>query len=90
MFDWLIRKLPKRVIKMDNLYYPQVWFLWWHFIWSDASEFAYRLYNYTQEDAVFTLKYRWKKREMTNKTVVWRSSKDDRFNEASITSIRGD
>lgn len=77
MLDWLIRNLPKRVIKMDGLYYPQVWFLWWHFIWSDASEFSYRLYYYTLEDAVFALKCRWRKREPTNKTVVWRSSKED-------------
>lgn len=76
MFDWLIRKLPKRVIKMYGLYYPQVWFVWWHFIWSDASEFAYGLYYDTLEDAVHVLNNRWKKREPAEKTVVWRSSKD--------------
>lgn len=62
---------------MDGLYYPQVWFIWWHFIWSDASEFAYQLHYYTLEDAVLTLNYRWKKREPANKTVAWRSGKDD-------------
>ena len=76
MFDWLIRKLPKRVLKIQGLYYPQVWFVWGHFIWSDRSEFAYRVYDDTLEDAVYVLNNRWKKREPEEKTVVWRSSKD--------------
>lgn len=78
MFDWLIRKLPKRVIKMHGLYYPQVWFIWWHFIWSDASEFAYRVYDDTLDDAVYILNNRWKKREPVEKTVVWRSSTENK------------
>lgn len=31
-----MRKLPKRVIKReDGRFYPQVWFLWWHYVWTD-------------------------------------------------------
>lgn len=33
-----MRKLPKRIIKReDGRFYPQVLFLWWHYVWSDKG-----------------------------------------------------
>lgn len=37
MLRWLTSRLPKRVIKKGSQYYPQIWFIWWHYNWEYIS-----------------------------------------------------
>lgn len=68
--NWLMRKLPKRVLKVGDMYRPQVWLLWWHGIYDGE---AVSLLEYDKlEDAVWVLAHRWEHKESAKRTVVWR------------------
>lgn len=74
MWKWLMRKLPKRVITYDGKeYFPQVWFIWWHYIWTDCSELATAECFKTIDEAVDWMKIRWAPEEKRLKKIVWRS-----------------
>lgn len=74
MWKWLMRKLPKRVITYDGMeYFPQVWFIWWHYIWTDCGEFARTECFKTIDEAVDWMKIRWEPEEKRRKKIVWRS-----------------
>lgn len=68
--NWLMRKLPKRVLKVGDIYRPQVWLLWWHGIF-DGDAVSPLEYD-KLEDAVWVLAHRWKRKEPAKRTVVWR------------------
>lgn len=74
MWKWLMRKLPKRVIKRENsIFYPQVWFLWWHYVWTTYYE-SWRPESFaTMDEAIRLLATRWKDYSVPKSvTVVWR------------------
>lgn len=73
MVKWLMRKLPKRVLKVGNFYYPQVWLIWWHYVYHVVGydSIAPREYT-TLEAAINMLNTRWRKQEKPEKSVVWR------------------
>jgi len=66
----LMQKLPKRVLKVGNMYRPQVWLLWWHGIY-DGEALSPLEYD-KLEDAVWVLAHRWEREEPAKRTVVWR------------------
>lgn len=66
----LMQKLPKRVLKVGNMYRPQVWLLWWHGIYD--GEAVSPLEYVKLEDAVWVLAHRWECELPTKRTVVWR------------------
>lgn len=70
MINWLMRKLPKRVLKVGDMYRPQVWLLWWHGIY-DGEAVSPLEYD-KLEDAVWVLAHRWEHKESAKRTVVWR------------------
>lgn len=69
MLDWLMRKLPKRVLTVGNIYRPQVWLLWWHGIY-DGEAVSPLEYD-KLEDAVWLLAHKWE-RKKEPRSVVWR------------------
>ncbi len=72
MWNWIIRKLPKRVLKIESYYYPQVWFLWWHYRWIQFYD-GYTAERFSSlDEAICMLDYRWKPKLKSKKTVVWR------------------
>lgn len=74
MWKWFMRKLPKRVITYDGKeFFPQVWFIWWHYFWTDCSELARTECFKTLDEAVDWLKIRWQPEEKRVKKIVWRS-----------------
>lgn len=78
MWKWFMRKLPKRVITYNGMeFFPQVWFIWWHYFWTDCGELARTEYFQTLDDAVDWLKRRWKPEKKRIKKIVW-SSRDDK------------
>lgn len=66
----LMQKLPKRVLKVWNMYRPQVWLLWWHGIY-DGEAVSPLEYD-KLDDAVWVLAHRWEHKESAKRTVVWR------------------
>lgn len=77
MWKWLMRKMPKRVITYDNKeFFPQVWFLWWHYCWNGISEFAMPDSYSNMSDAIDCLKIRWAPTEKKIKKVVWKNGKN--------------
>lgn len=70
MINWLMRKLPKRVLKVGNIYRPQVWLLWWHGIYD--GEAVSPLEYVKLEDAVWVLAHRWERKEPAKCTIEWR------------------
>jgi hypothetical protein len=74
MLKWLIRKLPKRVITYEGVeFFPQVWFIWWHYLWTDCGELARAECFQSIGEAVHCMEIRWETDERRVKTVVWRS-----------------
>lgn len=74
MWKWFMRKLPKRVITYDGKeYFPQVWFIWWHYLCTDCGELAIKEYFDTVEAAVDFMEILWKPEEKCVKKIVWRS-----------------
>lgn len=74
MWKWLMRKLPKRVITYEGKeFFPQVWFIWWHYFWTDCGELARTEYFNTLDEAVDWLKIRWQPEKKRVKKIVWRS-----------------
>lgn len=73
MWKWMMRKLPKRVIKREtDLFYPQVWFLWWHYVWKAYYD-SWTAETFTNmDDAVHFLNIAWKAEVPKSVTVVWR------------------
>lgn len=76
MWKWLMRKLPKRVIKRENgIFYPQVWFLWWHYVWTTYYESWTPESFETMDEAIRLLETRWKDCSVPKSvTVVWRDN----------------
>lgn len=74
MWKWLMRKLPKRVIKRENgIFYPQVWFMWWHYVWTTYYESCTPESFETMDEAVLLLETKWKDCSVPKSvTVVWR------------------
>lgn len=74
MWNRLMRKLPKRVIKRENgNFYPQVWFLWWHYVWTTYYECRTPESFETMDEAIRLLETRWKDCSVPKSvTVVWR------------------
>lgn len=71
--NWLMRKLPKLVLKVGDMYRPQVWLLWWHGIWEHVGYGAIAPLEYTTlKAAINMLNTRWRKQEKPEKSVVWR------------------
>lgn len=71
--NWLMRKLPKRVLNVGDMYRPQVWLLWWHGVWEHVGYGAIAPLEYDKlEDAVWVLAHRWEREEPAKRTVVWR------------------
>lgn len=69
-----MRKLPKRVITYDGKeYFPQIWFIWWHYLWTDCGEFAKAECFETVDQAVDWMEIRWKPEKKRIKKIVWRS-----------------
>lgn len=68
-----MRKLPKRVIKRESgLFYPQVWFLWWHYVWKPCgARWTTKWFN-NMDKAVHFLNIAWKAEVPKSVTVVWR------------------
>lgn len=74
MWKWFMRKLPKRVITYEGKeFFPQAWFIWWHYIWTDCGELAMTECFQTVEEAVHCLEIRWAPEEKRVKKIVWRS-----------------
>ena len=78
MWKWLMRKLPKRVITYDGKeFFPQVWFIWWHYIWdANCTEFWIGYSFKTVEDAVNFMEFHWEPEKKSVKKIVWRSCDD--------------
>jgi len=76
MLRWLTSRLPKRVIKKGIEYYPQIWFLWWHYNWESISYQAIAPCGHSSmADAIKEAERVWGKREPKPKEpiqVVWR------------------
>lgn len=66
-----IRKLPKRVLFNDGVYYPQVWFIWWHSVWGNGLE--YEIYCFSLEKAKRFIEHNWDPITKPKKEVVWKS-----------------
>jgi hypothetical protein len=73
-----MRKLPKRVILEDRIYYPQVWFIWWHSIWDGCGEYCCELYYSRLDEAKHFIEHNWDPIAKPKREVVWRSSQDER------------
>lgn len=68
-----IRKLPKRVLLENKIYYPQVWFIWWHYVWEGIAEYCSPAYYSKLEDAKSFVEHNWDPIKKPKKEVVWRS-----------------
>lgn len=68
-----IRKLPKRVLFNDGVYYPQVWFIWWHSVWDNGGEYCREIYYSNLEDAKSFIENNWDPIEKPERKVVWKS-----------------
>lgn len=65
----LMQKLPKRVLKVGDMYLPQVWLIWWHGIFEGDAVSTLKYEQF--EDAVWVLEHRWE-RKKEPRSVVWR------------------
>lgn len=72
-----IRKLPKRVILVDRIYYPQVWFIWWHSIWDGGGEYCNEICYSKLDKAKDFIEHNWDPIPKPKREVVWRSSQDE-------------
>jgi hypothetical protein len=72
-----IRKLPKRVILENRIYYPQVWFIWWHSVWDGGGEYCSEICYSKLEDAKEFIKHNWDPIEKPKREVVWREGSKD-------------
>lgn len=76
MLRLLTSRLPKRVIRKGREYYPQIWFLWWHYNWeSIAYQAIAPCGGSSLEDAINEAERVWGKREQKpteHVQVVWR------------------
>lgn len=73
-----IRKLPKRVLREDRVYYPQVWFIWWHSVWKIAGyDCCSEVYYSSLEKAKRFIEHNWDPITKPKKRVVWRSNRDE-------------
>jgi hypothetical protein len=70
-----MRKLPKRVITYEGKeFFPQVWFIWWHYIWdTNCVEFWRGFYFKSVTDAVNFMEFHWQPDKKPVKKIVWRS-----------------
>lgn len=71
MFDWLLRRLPKRVLQLNDGYYPQVWFMWWHYVWQSYYDLRTPVVFRMQDDAIYFIKHLWNRETPSTKKVVW-------------------
>lgn len=71
MFDWLLRRLPKRVLQLNDGYYPQVWFLWWHYVWQSYYDLHTPVVFRMPDDAIYFIKHQWNRKPTSTKKVVW-------------------
>lgn len=75
MFRWLTSRLPKRVIRKGAQFYPQIWFIWWHYSWESIGIEAITQCGYAQLDtAISEVQRIWGKRKPVKRDpikVVW-------------------
>ena len=73
MWKWIMRKLPKRVIKRETgFFYPQVWFLGWHYVWKDYYGGWTTESFVNMDEAIRLLETSWKDYSVPKSvTVVW-------------------
>ena len=68
-----IRKLPKRVLLENKMFYPQVWFIWWHYVWYGVGEFSQQWCFDYLDNAKSFVEHNWDPIKKPEKKVVWRS-----------------
>lgn len=57
----------------NGIFYPQVWFLWWHYVWKTYYESWTPESFVTMDEAIQLLETRWKDYSVPKSvTVVWR------------------
>lgn len=72
-----MRKLPKRIVLEDRVYYPQVWFIWWHSIWDGGGEYCREIYFSRLGEAKQFIKHNWDPIEKPDIEVVWKEGSED-------------
>ena len=73
-----MRQLPKRVLIYNGIYYPQVWFIWWHYVWVSCSEVVTPEFFAGLESAKFFIEHNWDPITKPKKEIAWRSSDSEK------------